>query len=68
MVPAWVMAGGIAATVLIGATAGLYPAVRASRLPPTEALTNPQLLGCCQAEDLGQDTVEDLVGVVDRGG
>ncbi len=38
VVPAWVMAGGIAATLAIGALAGLYPAVRASRLAPTEAL------------------------------
>ncbi|TDB79497.1 ABC transporter permease [Micromonospora sp. KC721] len=38
VVPAWAMAGGLAATLLIGAAAGLYPAVRASRLAPTEAL------------------------------
>jgi putative ABC transport system permease protein len=41
VVPAWVMAGGIAATLVIGAVAGLYPAVRASRLAPTEALATP---------------------------
>jgi putative ABC transport system permease protein len=41
VVPAWVMAGGAAATLLIGALAGLYPAVRAARLPPTEALAAP---------------------------
>jgi putative ABC transport system permease protein len=35
------MAGGIAATLVIGATAGLYPAIRASRLSPTEALATP---------------------------
>ncbi|MFG1608849.1 ABC transporter permease [Actinoplanes sp. NPDC049265] len=40
VVPLWVLAGGVAATVLIGALAGLYPAVRASRLAPTEALAN----------------------------
>jgi putative ABC transport system permease protein len=40
-VPAWVMIGGLAATVLIGAAAGLYPAVRAARLAPTEALATP---------------------------
>jgi putative ABC transport system permease protein len=38
LVPAWAMAGGVAATLLIGALAGLYPAVRAARLSPTEAL------------------------------
>ncbi len=35
-VEAWV--GGIASAVLIGAFAGLLPAVRASRMPPTVAL------------------------------
>ncbi|MFJ1768458.1 ABC transporter permease [Amycolatopsis sp. NPDC088138] len=38
VVPGWVLAGGVGATVLIGATAGLYPAIRAARLAPTEAL------------------------------
>ena len=38
VVPAWAMAGGVAATLAIGAVAGLYPAIRASRLSPTEAL------------------------------
>jgi putative ABC transport system permease protein len=38
-VPWWAQAGAVAATVVIGGTAGLYPAVRASRLPPTEALS-----------------------------
>jgi putative ABC transport system permease protein len=41
VVPLWVVVGGVAATVVIGALAGLYPAVRASRLPPTEALAAP---------------------------
>jgi putative ABC transport system permease protein len=36
--PLWALAGGVAATLLIGAVAGLYPAVRATRLAPTEAL------------------------------
>jgi putative ABC transport system permease protein len=41
VVPAWVLAGGVGATLVIGALAGLYPAVRASRLSPTEALAAP---------------------------
>jgi putative ABC transport system permease protein len=41
VVPAWATAGGIAATVLIGGLAGLYPAIRASGLSPTEALATP---------------------------
>ena len=39
VIPAAAIAGGVAAAVVIGALAGLYPAVRAGRLPPTEALT-----------------------------
>jgi putative ABC transport system permease protein len=39
VVPYWASAGGVAATLVIGAVAGLYPAVRASRLSPTEALS-----------------------------
>jgi putative ABC transport system permease protein len=38
VVPAWATTGGVAATLLIGAIAGLYPAIRAARLAPTEAL------------------------------
>ncbi|GAB2963455.1 ABC transporter permease [Micromonospora polyrhachis] len=38
VVPAWATVGGLTATLLIGAVAGLYPAIRASRLAPTEAL------------------------------
>ncbi|MDG4798238.1 ABC transporter permease [Micromonospora sp. WMMD1082] len=38
VVPAWATVGGVAATLLIGGVAGLYPAIRASRLAPTEAL------------------------------
>ncbi|RZS37752.1 putative ABC transport system permease protein [Herbihabitans rhizosphaerae] len=38
-VPVWATAGGVGATLLIGAIAGLYPAVRAARMAPTEALT-----------------------------
>ncbi len=38
VVPAGGWAGGLAAAILIGAVAGLLPAVRAARLSPTEAL------------------------------
>ena len=38
VVPLWAVAGGLAATLVIGGLAGFYPAVRAARLPPTEAL------------------------------
>ncbi|MFD3659610.1 ABC transporter permease [Streptomyces sp. NPDC058659] len=38
VVPPWSLAGGLAATLLIGVIAGLYPAIRASRLHPTVAL------------------------------
>ena len=38
LVPQAAVAGGLAAACLLGAVAGLYPAMRASRLTPTEAL------------------------------
>ncbi|MFF8784367.1 ABC transporter permease [Streptomyces sp. NPDC015125] len=39
VVPPWSLAGGLGATLVIGVIAGLYPAVRASRLHPTVALS-----------------------------
>jgi putative ABC transport system permease protein len=38
VIPTLAWAGGIAAAILIGAAAGLWPAVRAARMSPTEAL------------------------------
>ena len=38
VVPATAWAGGLAAAIVIGAVAGLLPAIRAARMSPTEAL------------------------------
>lgn len=38
IIPSSALIGGVAAALLIGVVAGLYPAVRASKLSPTEAL------------------------------
>lgn len=38
VVPVYGVAGGVAAALIIGVVAGLYPAMRAARLAPTEAL------------------------------
>ncbi|GAB3460477.1 ABC transporter permease [Actinophytocola sediminis] len=38
VVPPWVLAGGVLATLAVGGLAGLYPATRAARLDPTTAL------------------------------
>ncbi len=40
-IPATALAAGLAITVLVGVMAGLYPALRAARLPPTTALAAP---------------------------
>ncbi|AOS61385.1 ABC transporter permease [Actinoalloteichus hymeniacidonis] len=39
VVPIEVLAAGVGATVVLGGLAGLYPAVRAARTPPTTALS-----------------------------
>ncbi|WP_433439167.1 ABC transporter permease [Nonomuraea sp. CA-141351] len=41
VVPLWAMLGGVFATLIIGGVAGFYPAVRAARMSPTEALATP---------------------------
>jgi putative ABC transport system permease protein len=41
VIPAWASAGGVASTLVIGTVAGLYPAIRAARLTPTQALATP---------------------------
>jgi putative ABC transport system permease protein len=38
LIPTVAWTGGLAAALVIGAVAGLYPAMRAARLSPTEAL------------------------------
>jgi putative ABC transport system permease protein len=38
VIPPEALAGGLAAAIVIGAAAGLYPATRAARLSPTDAL------------------------------
>ena len=40
VLPLPVLLGGVAAAVVIGVLAGVYPAVRAARLPPTAALAD----------------------------
>jgi putative ABC transport system permease protein len=40
VIPLSAIGGGLASALLVGALAGMYPAVRASRLTPTEALAS----------------------------
>ena len=39
VIPPLVIAAGVGATLVIGTIAGLYPAIRAARTPPTVALS-----------------------------
>ena len=39
-IPWWAVSAGLGATVVVGAVAGLYPALRAARLSPTTALAS----------------------------
>ncbi|MFC9972471.1 ABC transporter permease [Spirillospora sp. NPDC127200] len=41
VIPVAAVAGGFGGALLVGAVAGVYPAMRAARLPPTEALAAP---------------------------
>jgi putative ABC transport system permease protein len=41
VVPLWATTDGLLATLIIGGCAGIYPAWRAARMPPTDALTAP---------------------------
>lgn len=41
VIPPWALGVGVGATIVIGAFAGLWPAVRAARLAPREALSSP---------------------------
>jgi putative ABC transport system permease protein len=36
--PVWAIGGGILASLVVGAIAGLYPAMHAAKIPPVEAL------------------------------
>jgi putative ABC transport system permease protein len=41
LIPPLAIGGGFAVAVIVGAVAGLYPSLRASRLAPTDALRSP---------------------------
>ena len=40
VMPGWTVGAGVGATAVVGAIAGLYPAIRAARLSPTVALAS----------------------------
>jgi putative ABC transport system permease protein len=39
VLPVWALGGGLAATLLVGTVAGIYPAMRAAKMSPTLALS-----------------------------
>jgi putative ABC transport system permease protein len=41
LIPLPAVWGGLAVALTVGAVAGLYPSLRAGRLPPTDALRSP---------------------------
>ena len=76
--PAIALAGGVVVAVVAGGVAGLYPALRAARLSPTEALRSPeggqtpqQFFGSTAASNVkgsdplgsGEEAQDGLVGV-----
>ena len=63
VIPVQAWTGGIASAVLIGAIAGLTPAIRASRMPPTVAL---RTVKSCVGSTWCRFGVQDSVGFAVR--